>query len=86
MDASKGNFRLWVLVMVVVSLLWVPIVVRQQGGQLYIYIQAIAADLSPPIAAVYLLAILWPRANEMVGYEGQSISSAHHRDNDHLDE
>lgn len=58
--------RLWVVVMVVLSIVWVPIVQLQQGGQLYIYIQAVAADLSPPIAAVYLLAILWKRTNETV--------------------
>ncbi len=59
-------FRLWIFVMVAISLAWVPIITRQQGAQLYIYIQAVAADLSPPIAAVFLLAILWKRTNEMV--------------------
>jgi len=35
-----------------------------QNGQLYIYIQDIAANLSPPIAAVYIMAVTWKRTNE----------------------
>ncbi|CAG2113757.1 unnamed protein product [Medioppia subpectinata] len=35
-----------------------------QNGELYIYIQDIAANLSPPIAAIYILAIAWKRINE----------------------
>lgn len=56
--------RIFVLLMVVVGILWIPIIQNMQGAQLYIYIQSIAAYLAPPIAAVYLLAILWTRANE----------------------
>ncbi len=40
-----------------------------QGGQLYIYIQSIAAYLSPPIAAVFCLSIMWTRMNEKVKFE-----------------
>lgn len=52
--------------MVLASIAWIPVVQVMQGGQLYHYIQAIAAYLSPPIATVYLLAVLWPAANEQV--------------------
>lgn len=52
--------------MVGLSIVWIPVIASMQGGQLYIYIQAIAAYLSPPIAAVYVLAVLWKRANEQV--------------------
>ena len=58
--------RLFVLLMVVVGILWIPIIQNMQGAQLYIYIQSVAAYLSPPIAAVYLIAILWKKANEKV--------------------
>ena len=68
--------RLWVVVMVVVSIVWVPIVQLQQGGQLYIYIQTVAADLSPPIAAVFLLAILWKRTNEQGAFWGLMVGFA----------
>ena len=60
--------RVFVLVMVAVSVAWVPMIQNMQGGQLYVYIQSIAADLSPPVAAVYLVAIFWRRANEQVRY------------------
>ena len=32
-----------------------------QGSQLFNYIQSITSFLAPPICAVYLLAIFWPR-------------------------
>ncbi len=50
------------LVLVFLSLLWVPFV----GGvsdQLFVYLQSAQAYLSPPIAVVFLVGILWPRAN-----------------------
>lgn len=52
--------------MVAIGIVWIPIIKNMQGAQLYIYIQSVAAYLSPPIAAVYLLAVLWKRANEEV--------------------
>lgn len=52
--------------MVAVSIAWIPVITVMQGGQLYHYIQAIAAQLAPPVAAVYILAVLWPRCNEKV--------------------
>jgi len=56
--------RLFVVFMVGVGILWLPIIKNMQGAQLYIYIQSVSAYLSPPIAAVYLLALLWKRSNE----------------------
>ena len=52
--------------MVVIGILWIPVIQGMQGAQLFFYIQAISAYLAPPIACVYLLAVLWPRANERV--------------------
>jgi hypothetical protein len=56
----------FIAVLVVVSIIWIPIIQKIQGGQLYIYIQSIGAYLAPPIAAVYCLALTWPRVNEQV--------------------
>ncbi len=56
--------------MVLVGILWIPIIKNMQGAQLYIYIQSVAAYFSPPIAAIYLLAILWQRANEKGAFWG----------------
>ena len=57
---------IFVCVMVVVGILWIPVIQGMQGAQLFFYIQAISAYLSPPIASVYLLAVLWTCANERV--------------------
>ena len=45
-----------------------PILAEIQGAQLFIYILAISAYLAPPVAAVYVIAILWKRSNEPVCY------------------
>ena len=63
----------FVCLMVVVGILWIPIIESMQGAQLFIYIQAISAYLAPPIASVYLVAILWKRANEMGAFSGLMI-------------
>lgn len=62
--------KVFILILVGISIAWIPLVIQMQGGQLYIYIQAIAAYLSPPIAAVYLTAVLWKRANEKGAFCG----------------
>lgn len=62
------DLRLFVIFMVFIGILWIPVIKNMQGAQLYIYIQSVAAYLSPPIAAVYLLAVLWKRANEKVNF------------------
>jgi len=54
--------RLSTVLMVVLGILWVPFI-PHMSTQLYIYMQSVQAYISPPIAAVFLLGILWPRAN-----------------------
>jgi SSS family solute:Na+ symporter len=49
-------------VMVVLGLLWVPFI-HLISSQLYIYLQSVQAYISPPIAACFILGILWPRLN-----------------------
>lgn len=44
------------------GLLWIPII-RVLSGQLFVYIQSVQAYISPPIAAVFLIGILWRRVN-----------------------
>jgi SSS family solute:Na+ symporter len=44
------------------GLLWIPIM-KLVSGQLYQYLQSVQAYISPPIAAVFLLGILWKRVN-----------------------
>ncbi len=65
-DASEKQLvnvgRLATLVMVVLSLLWIPFMSRI-SSQLWIYLQSVQAYVSPPIAAVFLLGIAWKRIN-----------------------
>ncbi|GIY46258.1 hypothetical protein CDAR_234731 [Caerostris darwini] len=56
--------RAFIILMIFVSIGWIPVIQQLQGGQLFIYIQSVSAYLAPPIAAVYLLAVLWKRMNE----------------------
>jgi solute:Na+ symporter, SSS family len=49
-------------VLVVLGILWVPFM-RYISDQLFIYLQSVQAYISPPIAAVFLLGILWKRIN-----------------------
>ncbi|KAM9510551.1 sodium/glucose cotransporter 2-like [Guaruba guarouba] len=62
--------RLWVLVMVGLSLAWLPVVEAARGGQLFDYIQAMASYLAPPVAAVFVLAVFSPRVNEPGAFWG----------------
>ena len=48
--------------MVILGLLWVPFI-HLINSQLYIYLQSVQAYISPPIAACFILGILWPRLN-----------------------
>merc|ERR1719153_994134 len=65
--------RVFVLVLVGVSIVWIPIIQVSQGSQLFNYIQAITSYLAPPICAVYLLAIFWPRTNEPGAFWGLMV-------------
>lgn len=52
--------------LVALSVVWIPILQSSSGGQLYVYIQAVTSYLAPPVTAVFVLAVFWPRANEQV--------------------
>ncbi|XP_039630704.1 sodium/myo-inositol cotransporter 2 isoform X1 [Polypterus senegalus] len=56
--------RVFVLVLVVISVLWIPLVKASQGGQLFIYIQSISSYLQPPVAIVFIAGCFWKRTNE----------------------
>lgn len=48
--------------MVLLGLAWIPLM-GLISGQIYVYLQSVQAYISPPIAAVFLFGVLWPRAN-----------------------
>ena len=54
--------RLFTVVMVGLGILWVPFI-SYLSTEVYIYLQSVQAYVSPPIAAVFLFGIFWPRAN-----------------------
>jgi SSS family solute:Na+ symporter len=62
-ESQLVNFgRVATGVMVLLGLLWVPFI-HYISSQLYIYLQSVQAYISPPIAACFVLGILWPRLN-----------------------
>ena len=56
--------RVFVLIMVAIGIAWIPIV--ESFAELFHYIQSVTSFLAPPICAVYVLAVLWERVNEVV--------------------
>lgn len=62
--------RMFVVVMVGISIAWVPVIIEMQGGQMYLYIQEIAGYLTPPIAALFMLGVFWKRCNETGAFWG----------------
>ncbi|XP_029304552.1 sodium/myo-inositol cotransporter-like [Cottoperca gobio] len=65
--------RLFVVFMVIISIAWVPVIIEMQGGQMFYYIQEVTDYLTPPIAALFLLAILWHRCNETGAFWGALV-------------
>ncbi|XP_048354446.1 sodium/glucose cotransporter 4 isoform X4 [Sphaerodactylus townsendi] len=56
--------RVFVLILIVISILWIPIIQTANSGQLFDYIQSITSFLAPPITALFILAIFCKRINE----------------------
>ncbi|XP_044186271.1 sodium/myo-inositol cotransporter 2 [Thunnus albacares] len=65
--------RVFVLVLVVVSVLWIPVVQASQGGQLFIYIQSISTYLQPPVSIIFLMGCFWRRTNEKGAFWGLAV-------------
>jgi SSS family solute:Na+ symporter len=54
--------RLFTVLMVALGIVWVPFI-KYLSSEVYIYLQSVQAYISPPIAAVFLIGVFWPRAN-----------------------
>ena len=65
-DASERRLvlvgQITTLALVGLGLLWIPFM-KQISGQLYTYLQSVQAYIAPPIAAVFLIGVLWRRVN-----------------------
>ena len=54
--------QLTTVLVVIMGVLWLPFIGRM-SGQLFVYLQSVQAYISPPIAVVFLLGLLWKRLN-----------------------
>ncbi|XP_071819230.1 sodium/glucose cotransporter 4-like isoform X2 [Apostichopus japonicus] len=62
--------RLFVVVLVGVSILWIPIVEAAQSGQLFVYIQSVQSYFAPPIFVCFVMGLAWKRTNEKGAFWG----------------
>ncbi|XP_004612896.2 sodium/mannose cotransporter SLC5A10 [Sorex araneus] len=62
--------RLVIVALIGVSVAWIPVLQGSNGGQLFVYMQSVTSSLAPPVTAVFLLGIFWPRANEKGAFWG----------------
>ncbi|CAH8506327.1 unnamed protein product [Schistosoma mattheei] len=62
--------RIFIIILILLSIAWIPVIQELQGSQLFIYIQAISAYLAPPVASVYLCAVLIKRTTEKGAFYG----------------
>ncbi|XP_044031137.1 sodium/glucose cotransporter 1 isoform X1 [Siniperca chuatsi] len=65
--------RVFILALIGLSIAWIPVVQSAHSGQLFDYIQSITSYLTPPIAAVFMLAIFCKRVNESGAFYGLTI-------------
>ena len=55
--------RISTIILVIISLGWIPFMKALMGGGIFHYLQSIQAYISPPIAAVFLLGLIYPWIN-----------------------
>ncbi|CAL8120020.1 unnamed protein product [Orchesella dallaii] len=65
--------RLSVVVMLVISIFWIPILRGMESPQLFVYIQQVSNFLAPPVAAVFIMALFYPRTNEPGAFWGLMV-------------
>ncbi|KAK1164795.1 sodium/glucose cotransporter 5-like isoform X2 [Acipenser oxyrinchus oxyrinchus] len=65
--------RIVTVILIVVSVVWIPILQSANSGQLFVYIQSVTSYLAPPVTAVFVLAIFWKRTNESGAFWGLMV-------------
>ncbi|XP_008422299.1 sodium/glucose cotransporter 1-like [Poecilia reticulata] len=65
--------RVFIVVLIGISIAWIPMVQSAQSGQLYDYIQSITSYLTPPVAAVFMLGMFCKQVNETGAFFGLTI-------------
>ncbi|XP_076367629.1 sodium/glucose cotransporter 4-like isoform X2 [Tachypleus tridentatus] len=62
--------RVFIVVHMAISIAWIPIVKQAHSSQLFHYTQSVSSYLSPPVCAIFILALLWERINEIGAFFG----------------
>ena len=55
--------KLATTVIVILGIIWITIMEKIGGGVMYQYLQNVQSYIAPPVAAVFILGILWKRVN-----------------------
>ena len=71
-------FRSFVVLLLAISIVWIPIIQQFHNAQLFVYVQVISAFFQPPIAAVFVLAMLWHRVTEPVSLLSLRFMNIYH--------
>uniref|UniRef100_A0AAQ5YCD1 Sodium/mannose cotransporter SLC5A10 n=1 Tax=Amphiprion ocellaris TaxID=80972 RepID=A0AAQ5YCD1_AMPOC len=71
--ATERELLIVTVILVVVSVVWIPILQSANSGQLYVYIQSVTSYLAPPVTAVFTLAVFWKRTNEQGAFWGLMV-------------
>uniref|UniRef100_A0A8C1PEY1 Sodium/mannose cotransporter SLC5A10 n=1 Tax=Cyprinus carpio TaxID=7962 RepID=A0A8C1PEY1_CYPCA len=61
------------VILVVISVVWIPILQNANSGQLYVYIQSVTSYLAPPVTAIFVMAVFWKRTNEAGAFWGLMV-------------
>nr|XP_058137717.1 sodium/glucose cotransporter 1-like isoform X2 [Dasypus novemcinctus] len=62
--------RFFIVLLLAVSLAWVPVIEMKKTKHLFAFMHAVSSYLTPPIAAVFLLAVFCKRVNEQGAFWG----------------
>lgn len=66
--------RVTVLVLIALSILWLPILQQTQGGRFWFYVQSVRSYLIPPLCMMFLLGLFWKRTTEQGVFWGLMLS------------
>ncbi|KAM5148593.1 sodium/glucose cotransporter 4-like [Mantella aurantiaca] len=65
--------RVFIVILVVISIVWIPIIQAANSGLLFDYMQSVTSYLAPPVTALFILAIFVKRVNEPGAFWGLVI-------------
>ena len=63
-------FVILVVILTVWGVAWIPIIESTSSGQLFLYGQEVVNYLAPPIAAIFVLSVMWRGCSETGAFWG----------------